>query len=199
MSGRSIAAMGARPWVEVADGRILAITQGDLARVLADAVVNAANESLIPGGGVDAAIHRGGGPAILRDLASRYGSQRHLATGDAVVTTAGLLPARWVIHAVGPVWRGGGDGERDLLEAAYRASLARADEVGARSIAFPAISCGVYGYPLDEGAEVGLRTVADGLAHTRSVQKATFVLFSFDTYAIFQRALDRLAEDRTAA
>ena len=177
----------------------ISIVNADITTLRVDAIVNAANESLIPGGGVDAAIHRGGGPAILRDLASRYGRERHLDTGDAVVTTAGLLPARWVVHAVGPVWQGGGHGERLLLESAYRSSLARADEVGARSIAFPAISCGVYGYPLEEGAEVGLRTVADGLAQARSVQKATFVLFSFDTYAIFQRALDRIAEERNAA
>ena len=185
--------MAAAPWIEVVPGRILGITQGDLSRVLADAVVNAANESLVPGGGVDAAIHRGGGPAILRDLVARYGYDRHLRTGGAVVTTAGQLPARWVIHAVGPIWRGGGFDEASLLASAYREAMARADELGARSVAFPAISCGVYGYPLEDGAAVGLRTVAEALREARQVQRATFVLFSFDTFGVFQRELGRLA------
>lgn len=190
--------MASAPWIEVGGGRILGITQGDLSRVLADAIVNAANEALVPGGGVDAAIHRGGGRAILRDLAARYGEQRHLPTGGAVVTGAGLLPARWVIHAVGPIWRGGGHGEAGLLASAYREAMARAEEVGAKSIAFPAISCGVYGYPLDDGARVGLATVAEALETATSVQRATFVLYSFDAFEVFRRVLDALSAERSA-
>ncbi len=179
-------------WFEVAPGRVLAITQGDITRLAADAVVNAANEGLAPGGGVDGAIHRVGGPAILRDLEARYGRTRRCPTGEAVVTSAGILPARWVIHAVGPMWRGGGAGERALLASAYRSAMARADEVAARSIAFPAISCGIYGYPLAEGADVGLATVAEALARATCVSRATFVLYSFDTLEVFRDALDRL-------
>jgi O-acetyl-ADP-ribose deacetylase (regulator of RNase III) len=179
-------------WLEVHPGRILAITQGDITRLTADAVVNAANEALAPGGGVDGAIHRAGGPAILRDLEARYGPGRRCPTGEAVVTSAGILPARWVIHAVGPIWRGGGAGERGLLESAYRAAMARAAAVAARTVLLPAISCGVYGYPLGEGAEVGLRTVAESLAGETSVSRATFVLYSFDTLDVFRTAIERL-------
>ena len=142
--------MSAGSWVEVAEGRVLEVAQGDITRIAADAIVNAANSALAVGGGVD-------GPEILRDLEQRYGSHRYLPTGHAVATVAGILPARWVIHAVGPVWDGGDWGEAELLESAYRSAMAVAEEVGARSIALPAISCGVYGYPI-EPAERTART-----------------------------------------
>jgi O-acetyl-ADP-ribose deacetylase (regulator of RNase III) len=190
--------MATAPWIEIGEGRILGITQGDLSRVLADAIVNAANEGLVPGGGVDGAIHRGGGPAILRELVDRYGVRRHLATGGAVVTRGGLLPASWVIHAVGPIWRGGAHGEPELLASAYREAMARAAELGVKSVAFPAISCGIYGYPLADGARVGLTTVADALVTATSVQRATFVLYSFDTFEVFGRVLDAVAAERRA-
>ncbi|MFH0751047.1 MAG: macro domain-containing protein, partial [Chloroflexota bacterium] len=145
-------------------GRVLEVVRGDITLIPTDALVNAANSHLIPGGGVDGAIHRAGGPAILADLRSRYGERRHCPTGDAGVTIAGDLPALWVIHAVGPVWAGGRRGEPELLASAYRASLAHADALGATTVTFPAISCGIFGYPLPEGARVALETVRAHLA-----------------------------------
>lgn len=180
-------------WLDVGAGRILEVTQGDITRVAADAIVNAANAALVVGGGVDAAIHRAGGPRVLADLVARYGRDRHCPTGEAVVTTAGILPARWVIHAVGPIWTGGGAGEADLLAAAYTAAMDRAAGLGARSVALPAISCGVYGFPLESGAAIGLRTVAAALRGPSPVGRATFVLYSFDTFEVFRTALAGLA------
>jgi O-acetyl-ADP-ribose deacetylase len=130
---------------------------GDLTEQEVDAIVNAANESLLGGGGVDGAIHRAGGPEILAE-SSRLGG---CATGDAKATTAGQLPARWVIHAVGPVWRGGDEDESELLASAHRRALEVAREVGARTVAFPAISCGVYGYPPEHAAPVALGVARD--------------------------------------
>jgi O-acetyl-ADP-ribose deacetylase (regulator of RNase III) len=184
--------MSAGSWVEVADGRVLEVAQGDITRIAADAIVNAANSALAVGGGVDGAIHRTGGPGILRDLEARYGTDRSLPTGQAVVTVAGILPARWVIHAVGPVWHGGDWGEAELLESAYRSAMALADEVGARSIALPAISCGVYGYPIEAAATVALGAVEATLRASASVTRATFVLYSFDTFDVFRNAMARL-------
>jgi O-acetyl-ADP-ribose deacetylase (regulator of RNase III) len=175
--------------IEVASGRTLEIAQGDLTQFAADAIVNAANSALAGGGGVDGAIHRAGGPAIMADLEARYGADRHCPTGSAVVSVAGELPARWLIHAVGPIWRGGGSGEPELLASAYRSVLAHAEQLGAASIAFPAISCGIYGYPLEEGAEVGLSAVAEALRVARTVRHATFVLFSDPTREVFERSM----------
>ena len=125
---------------------------GDLTEQAVDAIVNAANESLLGGGGVDGAIHRAGGPEILAE-SSRLGG---CPTGDAKATKAGRLPARWVIHAVGPVWHGGGAGEPELLASAHRRALEVAREVGAATVAFPAISCGIYGYPPELAAPVAI-------------------------------------------
>jgi O-acetyl-ADP-ribose deacetylase (regulator of RNase III) len=173
--------------------RELVATVGDITELAADAIVNAANSSLAGGGGVDGAIHRAGGPEIMADLEARYGRLRHCPTGGAVVSIAGRLPARWVIHAVGPIWRGGDAGEAALLESAFRTAFGLADEAGARSVSVPAISAGVYGYPLDEAASIGVRTVADALRDAEAVRLATFVLFSERTFAAFAAAVARLA------
>ncbi len=165
------------------------LTLGDITTIPAHAIVNAANSTLAGGGGVDGAIHRAGGPAIMADLERRYGRTRHCPTGSAVVSDAGNLPARWVIHAVGPVWRGGASGEPELLASAYRASLRLAGELGARTVTFPAISCGIYGYPVPLAARVAIDAVTEGLAEAPSVETATFVLFSRDTYDAFAAAL----------
>ena len=161
----------------------LELVRGDITEQHVDAVVNAANSSLLGGGGVDGAIHRKGGSAILsecRDLrATRYG--RGLKTGQAVATTAGNLPARWVIHTVGPVWSDTED-RSALLESCYRESLRVADELGARSVAFPAISTGVYRWPLDNGARIAIDTVR---AADTAVDKIVFVLFGADAYEAF--------------
>jgi O-acetyl-ADP-ribose deacetylase (regulator of RNase III) len=165
------------------------LVQGDITRVAADAIVNAANSSLAGGGGVDGAIHRAGGHAIMADLERRHGRGRHCPTGSAVVSDAGDLPARIVIHAVGPIWRGGGAGEPELLASAYRTALDLAAEEGCRSVAFPSISTGIYGYPVAEAAKVA-RAVVDAWIDERpdAFDQVTFVLFSADALRAFQRA-----------
>jgi O-acetyl-ADP-ribose deacetylase (regulator of RNase III) len=170
----------------------ITLVQGDITEQDADAVVNAANSSLLGGGGVDGAIHRRGGPAILEDC-KRIREERYpdgLPTGKAVATTAGDLPARWVIHTVGPVYAKSQD-RSDLLASCHTESLRVADELGARTVAFPAISTGVYGYPLDEAAPVAIRAARE--ADTR-VQEVRFVLFDEGSYQAFQRALEQSAD-----
>ncbi|HZT15554.1 MAG TPA: O-acetyl-ADP-ribose deacetylase [Gaiellaceae bacterium] len=156
------------------------VVKGDITEQRVDAIVNAANGSLLGGGGVDGAIHRAGGPAILEECRSLGGCE----TGDAKATTAGRLPATWVIHTVGPVWRGGGAGEPDLLASCHRRALEVADELGARSVAFPAISCGLYGYPVDQAARVAL-----GAVRGHDLDLVRFVLFDDAAYDAFAQAL----------
>ncbi|MFI6982708.1 O-acetyl-ADP-ribose deacetylase [Embleya sp. NPDC050154] len=166
----------------------IALVLGDITEQDVDAVVTAANASLPGGGGVDGAVHRRGGPAIFEAcqelIASTYGPGG-LPTGEAVATTAGALPARWVIHTVGPVHGEDEDGVA-LLAACHRASLRVADELGAGTIAFPAVSTGSHGWPLDEAAAIAIRTVVD--AET-ALTEARFVLFDEDTYAAYAAAL----------
>ena len=164
---------------------------GDITTQRVDAIANAANEALRGGGGVDGAIHRAAGPGLLDELRQRYPAGT--PTGTAVATDGHDLPARWVLHAVGPVWRGGEHGERELLESAYRSSLRLADELEARSIGFPAISMGIYGYPADEGARVAVATVAEHLGGDTGIELVRFVLFSDETYGHFADALTTIA------
>lgn len=164
------------------------LVQGDITRIEADAIVNAANRALAGGSGVDGAIHRVGGPVVMADLAKRYGRSRHCPTGSAVVSAPGDLPARIVIHAVGPVWRGGASGEPELLASAYRTSLDLAAQQGCRTVSFPSISTGAYGYPVDLAAGVALQTVDRWIAdHPDVLDSVTFVLFSAATLAAFER------------
>ncbi|WP_329398862.1 O-acetyl-ADP-ribose deacetylase [Streptomyces lydicus] len=161
----------------------LTLVQGDITEQAVDAVVNAANSSLLGGGGVDGAIHRRGGPEILAECralrASRYG--RGLPTGQAVATTAGRLPARWVIHTVGPVFARN-ENRSELLASCYRESLRVADELGARTVAFPAISTGIYGWPMDDGARIAVETVR---TTATAVEEVRFVLFDAQAYDAF--------------
>ena len=165
----------------------MTVVRGDITTQDVDAVVNAANGSLLGGGGVDGAIHRAGGPAVLDECrALRAGRLRDgLPTGDAVATTAGRLPARWVIHTVGPVWSPDED-RAGLLASCHRRSLEVATELGARSVAFPAISCGVYGYPVEQAAPIAVRAVREA---GTGVDQVRFVLFGDDTFAAFERAV----------
>lgn len=157
---------------------------GDITTQPVDAIVNAANPSLLGGGGVDGAIHRAAGPELLAACRALGGCD----TGDAKATPGFRLPARWVIHTVGPVWRGGGHGEAELLASCYRRSLQVADEVGARSVAFPAISTGVYGYPRDEAARIAVETVRSTPA---SVEVVKLVSFDAATYERYRALLTR--------
>ena len=171
------------------------LVQGDITRTAVDAIVNAANSGLRGGGGVDGAIHRAGGSAIIADLERRHGPGRHCPTGSAVVSDAGDLPARIVIHAVGPVWRGGGQDEADLLAGAHRTAMDLAAAEGCRTIAFPAISTGVYGYPVEAAAPVAIAAVRSWLdEHPAAIDEAVFVLFSRESLAAFERALAAPAE-----
>ncbi len=173
------------PLSRIVYGSILALVIGDITTQAVDAVVNAANSQLIGGGGVDGAIRRAGGPEIERECAEIRATRGGCPTGAAVITGAGNLPARYVIHAVGPVWQGGGRGEAALLASAYRSSLTLAAEHGVRTIAFPSISTGVYGYPVAAAARVALDAVEDALEHMR-FDEVRFVLFSpadFEAYA----------------
>lgn len=163
----------------------LTLVVGDITAQVADAIVNAANSGLVGGGGVDGAIRRAGGPSIEEECAAIRAREGGCPTGSAVITGAGRLRARYVIHAVGPVWQGGSMGEADLLASAYRASLALAAEHGVRTIAFPSISTGVYGYPVALAARVAIGAVIEALAG-RSFEEVRFVLFSpsdFEAYA----------------
>ncbi len=171
---------------------VLRLLRGDITEQHVDAVVNAANSTLLGGGGVDGAIHRRGGPAIRRECeqhrASRY--PEGMPTGHAVVTTAGALPASRVIHTVGPVWHGGTQGEAALLAGAYRASLEAARAEGVRTIAFPALSTGAYGYPIRAATELALYTVSEWLAgHPDAIDEVRFVLFSESDLATYQDVL----------
>lgn len=171
----------------------LGLVQGDITRQTTDAIVNAANSSLMGGGGVDGAIHRAGGPAILEECKQIVARQGRLPTGQAVITTGGNLKARHVIHTVGPVWHGGGQGEPELLANAYRNSLKVAADNKLASVSFPSISTGAYGYPLAEAARVAIKAVVSFLGESPTpVREVTFVLFGGQALDSYESALKEI-------
>jgi len=174
--------------IDVNDAR-LELVQGDITRQDTDAIVNAANSSLLGGGGVDGAIHRAGGPEILAECRRLGGCP----PGEARITTGGRLKARYVIHAVGPVFYDGHSGEPETLAKAYRFSLGLAAKHGLKSVAFPSISTGAYGYPVELAAPIALRTVIDYLRQHREIKLVRFVLYDTPTFAVYEKALKELA------
>lgn len=170
--------------------RGIRLVEGDITKVPVDAMANAANTALAGGGGVDGAIHRAGGPSIMRELDVIRAKSGGCPTGSAVATKAGNLPAKWVLHAVGPVYRDGRHGEPELLASAYRNCLQLARELGARTVSFPSISTGVYGYPIEAAARIAIDTVREHLAGETSIEEVVFVLFGRQAYEVFQRALN---------
>ena len=175
----------------------LSLIQGDITRQDTDAIVNAANSGLMGGGGVDGAIHRAGGPAILEDCKKIRAERGRLPTGQAVITTGGNLKARYVIHTVGPVWHGGDSDEAQLLASAYRESLKLAVEHGLKSVSFPSISTGIYGYPVDLAAGVALQTVIDFLNSDNRLTEVVFVLFDSKTHRTYVDTLQELSRKLT--
>jgi len=174
----------------------LSLIQGDITRQVTDAIVNAANSSLMGGGGVDGAIHHAGGPAILEECKQIVARQGRLPTGKAVITTGGNLKAKYVIHTVGPVWHGGNRGEPALLASAYRESLKLAAERNLRSVSFPSISTGAYGYPVDEAARAALGAVISFLKEQpTSIKEVVFVLFDSGTLTSYTSALTQIAKE----
>lgn len=165
------------------------LIKGDITKIQADAIVNAANSSLLGGGGVDGAIHRAGGPKVLEACVAIRNRQGKCKTGEAVITTGGNLPAKYVIHTVGPVWNGGHKKEPELLANCYRNSLALAVENGIATIAFPGISTGIYGYPKAAAAEVAVSAVKQFLNENESIQEVTFVCFDDENVALYQDLL----------
>jgi O-acetyl-ADP-ribose deacetylase (regulator of RNase III) len=176
-------------------GTILRLVRGNIVQQKMDAIVNAANSSLLGGGGVDGAIHRAGGPAILEECRQIRAARGGCSPGEAVITGAGNLSAKFVIHTVGPVWQGGEAGEAEILSSCYVNSLNLAEQAGARTIAFPAISTGVYRYPHDKAAEVAVTTVTNYCNDHRSqFTEIAFVLFDETALLIYQSVLSRVGK-----
>jgi len=178
--------------IDFPNGKKLRLVIGDITKIRVDAIVNAANSGLRGGGGVDGAIHRAGGPTIMRELDEIRANMGGCPTGSAVVTSAGALPSQYVIHAVGPIYQDGHHDEPAQLASCYRTCLELAEEHGARTVSFPAISTGAYGYPTDEAAEIALDSVAEHFEHTGSgVREVLFVLFDQGFYDLHARAASR--------
>lgn len=166
------------------------LIKGDITKVKADAIVNAANTSLLGGGGVDGAIHRAGGSAILDDCRKIVARQGGCKVGAAVITTGGLLPAQYVIHTVGPVWNGGKKNEEVLLANCYTQSLLLAIKSNVKSIAFPSISTGIYRFPKDLACAIAIKTVSDFLIENEDIESVIFVCFDDENYTLYKNALD---------
>ncbi|MCF8039394.1 MAG: O-acetyl-ADP-ribose deacetylase [Desulfohalobiaceae bacterium] len=175
---------------ETASGKLV-LRQGDITKSRAQAIVNAANSSLMGGGGVDGAIHRAAGPKLLEACREIVQEQGQLPPGEAVITPGFELPARYVIHTVGPVWQQGNQGEAELLQSAYRSSIGLAAEYGLTSLAFPAISCGVYGFPVELASELALKTIASGLEQT-DLEEISMYLFSEKDLSIWANQAEKL-------
>lgn len=169
----------------------ITVQVGDITKVHADAIVNAANASLMGGGGVDGAIHRAGGPAILEDCKKIVARQGKCPTGEAVITTAGDLPAQYVIHTVGPIWNGGKSKEPEKLANCYRNSLKLAAENGCKTIAFPGISTGVYRFPKELAAEIAVKTVQNFLAANETIEQVIFVCFDPESETFIRQQLEQ--------
>ena len=169
----------------------IAVVEGDITQQRVDAIVNAANSTLLGGGGVDGAIHRAAGSDLLAECRALGGC----ATGDAKITKGYRLPARWVIHTVGPVWRGGDHGEPDLLASCYRSSLSLAADprYGIRTVAFPSISTGAFGYPVERAAPLAIRTIAKAIGAHPSIERVTMVCFGRETHRAYANALANAA------
>ncbi|MFX0086929.1 MAG: O-acetyl-ADP-ribose deacetylase [Candidatus Hodarchaeota archaeon] len=169
------------------------LIQGDITKEKTDVIVNAANPTLRGGGGVDGAIHKAGGPTILKECVEKYPDGCN--TGEARITTAGLMNAKWVIHTPGPIWRGGYQEEENLLKNSYLNCIMLANEYGAKSIAFPSISTGVYGFPVEKASKIAIQAVIKAVKGT-SIEKIHFVLFSSSDYNIYVEALKEVSNIR---
>lgn len=172
----------------------LELVQGNIVDETTDAIVNAANSSLLGGGGVDGAIHRAAGPALLEECRKIRDQRGSLAPGQAVATRAGNLKVRYVIHTVGPVWQGGKKNEPQILESCYCNCIEEASRLRCEQISFPSISTGAFGYPVAEAAQIALRSVADHLHHQPSLKLIRFVLFDAHTHSVYQQAAQNLAK-----
>jgi O-acetyl-ADP-ribose deacetylase (regulator of RNase III) len=180
------------------NGTKLILVRGDITREETEAIVNAANSGLVGGGGVDGAIHRAGGPRIMEECAAIRARQGGCPTGEAVLTTGGALKANYVIHTVGPIWKGGNRNEPELLRNCYRNSLSLAEAQGIRTISFPSISTGVYGYPVEKAAEVALAAIIDYVSAHTGFDEVRMVLFHDRDYATYREALKKLQRHDSA-
>lgn len=185
--------------LSLGDGSNVLIVVGDITQPDSDAIVNAANSSLMGGGGVDGAIHRAGGPAILDECKKIVAERGRLPAGEAVSTTGGKLRAGYVIHTVGPVWQGGANGEAEVLARCYRNSIALADKLHLVSMSFPAISTGAFGYPAEEATKVAFATTLNALKNTKRLREVRFVLFDRAMFEIYTRRAEALVREHTNA
>ena len=181
--------------IAIQNGRSITLLTGDITLQDADVIVNAANEQLAPGGGVCGAIHRAGGPQIWEECKKIVAQRGPLPTGQAVATTAGKMKTRYVIHTVGPVWHGGRSGEPENLASCYRESIRVADDLKLKSIAFPSISTGIFGYPVELAAPVALQAVTEALMASKHVSDVRFVLFDQPTFNAYSEAAQRIVRN----